>query len=42
MENESHNESAIPRRKFLGLSAATMGAVGSLGAAPAAEYAHAL
>jgi uncharacterized protein (DUF608 family) len=37
MANESHNESAMPRRKFLRLSAATMGAVGSLGAAPAAE-----
>ena len=37
MANESHNESAMPRRKFLQLSAATMGAVGSLGAAPAAE-----
>ena len=37
MANESHNESAMPRRRFLRLSAATMGAVGSLGAAPAAE-----
>ena len=37
MANESHNESAMPRRKFLCLSAATMGAVGSLGAVPAAE-----
>ncbi|HEY5480833.1 MAG TPA: GH116 family glycosyl hydrolase [Verrucomicrobiae bacterium] len=41
MANESHNESAMPRRKFLQLSAATMGAVGSLGAAPAAEFEHA-
>ena len=31
----------MPRRKFLRLSAATMGAVGSLGAAPAAESGHA-
>ncbi len=37
MANESYNESAMTRRKFLRLSAATMGAVGSLGAAPAAE-----
>ena len=37
MANESHNESAMPRRKFLRLSAATMGAVGSLGVTPAAE-----
>lgn len=37
MANESHNEPAMPRRKLLRLSAATMGAVGSLGAAPAAE-----
>src|ERR1039458_2164305 len=41
LANESHNESAMPRRKFLALSAATMGAVGSLGAPPAAEFAHA-
>jgi hypothetical protein len=41
MANESHNDLSMPRRKFLRLSAATMGAVGSLGAAPAAEYAHA-
>ena len=37
MANQSHNDSAMPRRKFLALSAATMGAVGSLGAAPATE-----
>jgi uncharacterized protein (DUF608 family) len=41
MASESHNESAMPRRKFLTLSAATVGAVGSLGAAPAAEFANA-
>ncbi len=41
MASESHNESSMPRRKFLRLSAATVGAVGSLGAAPAAEYGHA-
>src|SRR5512140_2574852 len=41
MANESQNESSMPRRKFLTLSAATVGAVGSLGAAPAAEFAHA-
>jgi uncharacterized protein (DUF608 family) len=41
MANESHNDSGMPRRKFLRLSAATMGAVGSLGTAPAAELEHA-
>ena len=30
----------MPRRKFLGLSAATMGALGALGAAPAEESGH--
>ncbi len=41
MNTESHNDSPMPRRKFLTLSAVTMGAVGSLGAAPVAELGHA-
>ena len=40
MANDSHNDSSMPRRKFLTLSAVTMGAVGSLGAAPAAQLAR--
>jgi hypothetical protein len=37
MSNESHKHPAMPRRKFLTLSAATVGALGSLGAAQAAD-----
>ena len=37
MPTEPHKHPSIPRRKFLKLSAATMGALGSLGTAPAAE-----
>ena len=37
MKTDPHNDSSMPRRKFLRLSATTMGAVGSLGAASAAE-----
>ena len=39
MTDSSHPDSSMHRRKFLQLSAATVGAVGSLGAAPAAELA---
>src|SRR5690348_13288182 len=37
MSTEHSSDSSMPRRKFLQLSAATVGAVGSLGASPAAE-----
>ena len=37
MATTSHNDSSMPRRKFIGLSAATVGAVGSLGTAPAVQ-----
>src|ERR1035437_8977837 len=37
MDSKSHKESAMPRRKFLTLSAATVGAVGGLAAASATE-----
>ena len=37
MTTDSHQDSSMPRRKFLGLSAATMGALGTLGAATAQE-----
>ena len=37
MSTESHKHPSMPRRRFLTLSAVTMGALGSLGAAPAAE-----
>ena len=40
MATESHKHPSMPRRKFLSLSAATMGALGTLGAAPAAESGH--
>jgi len=37
MAKQSNSESSMPRRRFLKLSAATVGAVGSLSAAPAGE-----
>ena len=40
MTVESHNDASMPRRKFLRLSAATVGAVGGLGAGPAVQAAH--
>jgi uncharacterized protein (DUF608 family) len=40
MATESHKHPSIPRRTFLTLSAATVGALGSLGVASAAESAH--
>ena len=40
MATESHKHPSMPRRKFLSLSAVTMGALGTLGAAPAAESGH--
>ncbi len=41
MNSDPTNDSAMPRRKFLKLSATTVGAVGSLSALPAAEPATA-
>ena len=42
MSTESHKDPSMPRRRFLKLSAATVGALGSLGTASAAESQHAL
>jgi uncharacterized protein (DUF608 family) len=41
MAKESNQDSSMPRRKFLKLSAATVGAVGSLSSAPAGEASYA-